>query len=174
MQATCARLVDSGTVLSYDEAMIRFMGRARNLVLASRKPIKEGYEAMVLATSSHAHGYIYSFYLRGIIGSLDGPAGKVSIADTRLRRSCHLSPTNTIMIHLASDVPRQFRGSTIDCRLALYADNRFLNVTTMAFLRTIGVGGCGTFRSNARGQLADAKQVMRQRRQALTQHVWAI
>ena len=56
-QTIYMRIVDPGSVLSYDEAMIRFMGRVSNLVSASHKPIKEGYEYMALATPRHAHAY---------------------------------------------------------------------------------------------------------------------
>lgn len=53
--------IDQGSYLSYDEAMIRFIGRYSSIILASNKPIKEGYECMLIATPGHVHGYVYSF-----------------------------------------------------------------------------------------------------------------
>ena len=156
-QEICMRLVDPGSVLSYDEAMIRFMGRSSNIVMATNKPIKQGYECMVLATPGSHHGYVFAFYLRSAGRNLGGPAGCYSISDQRRRSAFPLSPTNLIMIYLATLVPPKLEDGERDRNLVVLADNRFWNVPTMAYLRTIGIGGCGKFRSNARGQPIDMK-----------------
>lgn len=65
-------LAYTGIVLSYDEAIIRFIGRSSNTRMDSHKPIKVGCESMVLSIPGHSHGYFYALYLRGMGGSLDG------------------------------------------------------------------------------------------------------
>ena len=167
------RIVDPGSLLSYDEAMILFMGRAPSLVSASHKPIKEGYECMVLATPGHAHAYVYSFYILGRRGSLDGPASRYQISNIRLRQTFQLSPTNYTMVHLASMVPTVYAESGESRNLALYADNRFWNVPTMAFLRTMNIGGCGSFRSNAQGQPQSVKSELCHRNRTAKSYKWA-
>ena len=65
VERVCGRLIDPGSILSYDEAMIRFMSTSSHTILASFKPITKGHEAMLLATPGHSHDYVFIFYLRG-------------------------------------------------------------------------------------------------------------
>ena len=165
-------LVDPGTVISYYEAMISFMGRSKYKVLAPNKPISEGYESMMLATLGYAFGYVFGFYLRSASRRLDVPAASFSIPDTRLQRALPLNPTNLVLLHLASLVQNSIHGSRIERGVALYADNRFWNVATLAYLRTQGIGSCGTFRSNARGQSNIVKNELKVRTRDFKKYPW--
>lgn len=94
----CRSLFDPESVLSYDEAMILFMGKSKHTFLASHKPIKEGYEAMVLATPGHSHGYVFTVYLQGTNNSDPGHVVNCSIAHPRKRMAYALNPTNTLIV----------------------------------------------------------------------------
>ena len=74
-------MVDPGSVLSYDEEIIRFMGRAKNTVLAKNKLTKKGYEGMMLDTPGNARGNGFTVYLRNSGSAIDGEAINFSITD---------------------------------------------------------------------------------------------
>lgn len=120
------------------------LSRASNIVSASTK---EGYDAMVLTAPVHAHGHVYSFYLQSkMMRWMDPKGASPSLNLAWVGLVAFVQPIQYFFAWRRK-LLRKFYVGWMDRRLEIYAENRSWNVPTMAFLRTVGIGACGTFHS---------------------------
>lgn len=151
-------LIDPGTNFSYDEAMVRFMGRSKDTIMAPHKPIKEGYEVMCLCTPGRYEGYVVDFFMQGKKKDDEEYTFEIPEQYRNISLFNGLSNTNKIMLNMILRTVNKYRNGDITRTATVYADNLFVNVPVLAYLRLHNIGVCGTFRGNAKGQPVGVKE----------------
>lgn len=152
-------ILDPGSVLSYDEAMIRCFGRSKHTIMAKHKPTKQGYEAMVFAIPGGIlNGYVTAFDFQDKSKKPSNPSNYA------------LNDTNLYMIELLNRITPTVDGN--ERKLVIFADNRFINVNVAAYLREKGTGICGTVRINAQGLTPDVKKMFKDSGQNSDKYSW--
>lgn len=114
--------------VSVDEMMVRFCGRSAHTIRMKNKPIPEGYKILALCDD----GYTYSFLYTSRICPTVGP-----------ERVRGLNETSCSVLHLARKLPYARHSFNI------FMDNYFSNVPLFLELRKLGIGACGTVRTNS-------------------------
>jgi len=127
--------------VSVDEVMVRFGGRSAYTFLMRQKPDPRRYKVFALADSN---GFISSFHLAaaGIKSNLEFP-----------RQDYYDGCTSTAegVIWLINDLLS--KPSLRKRVFRVFMDNFFSSTKLFSYLRSQGIGACGTFRSNYYGRL---------------------
>ena len=131
--------------LSIDEQMIPYRGRHSAKMFIQGKPIRFGYKAWTLASST---GYIYTF---------DIYAGK-SNSDQASESTGTLGLGGKVVVDLLHNVDSDYH--------AVYFDNFFTSFDLLTHLKKNGYFACGTMRENRTGNcpLQDKKAVEKKAR----------
>jgi hypothetical protein len=125
------RLWTPTTHLAIDEAIQRFLGRAKETVNIPSKPTPEGFKIWVLANCGYILAWL--FHARGT-----GPV----LLDDYWTRSRGFPPTQAVVFELLLQ-----EGIQQDCRHIVWLDNLFTSVRLFALLRDSGFGAAGTVRT---------------------------
>ena len=121
----------TGTHLTVDETMSRFMGRTAEIVNIPSKPIPEGYKIWVLANGGYVLDWLY--HTRG-----DGPVD----LDEYWTWWCNLPKTQALVCELVKQ-----QGIHDDCRHMVWMDNLFTSAELLRRLKKEGFGAAGTART---------------------------
>lgn len=70
----------------------------------------------------------------------------------RFAKALPLNATNKRMAYIASKVQKTMNGSYILRELSVVADKIFCNISMLEYLRSVSIGGYGTFRASAKSQ----------------------
>jgi hypothetical protein len=127
------KYVIPGSMVSFDEMMVRFTGRSAATVKLPGKPIPEGFKIM----SFCQYGYCYSFMFTS-------PGYFFSLPSRTDHRDISLSKTSECVLYLTRQLPLQTR------RFCLFLDNYFTNIPLLQVLRRLGIAAAGTARSNSK------------------------
>ena len=114
--------------MSIDEMMVRFTGRSLHTYRQKAKPIKEGYKIYAL----YDYGYIWTFI----------PSSRGVDNNKEIKKVTGLNDTANLVLHLANQLPSKIQAFHV------YMDNYFSGIPLFKHLRSIGIGACGTVRTN--------------------------
>jgi hypothetical protein len=115
------------TNVSVDEMMIRFSGRSAHTHRMNLKPTPEEYKVIALA----AQGYCYTFEF---VSRIEG---------AHVPRIDGLSATGSLVAALCEQLPANARQFNV------FMDDVFSSIPLFSYLRSKGIGACGTVRSNS-------------------------
>lgn len=120
--------------LAVDEQIIRFTGRASEIVHIPGKPTPVGFKIWAIADG----GYVMDFmwHAKGDEKKGNGPQGI-----TPMWREQISSVTQQLVLELVQRIPNHGQGHVI------WLDNLFTSELLLSILRDIGVGGAGTVRT---------------------------
>jgi len=120
--------------VAVDEMMVRFTGRSAHTQRISSKPIPHGFKILALCE----HGYTWDYILTSRLDSF------AELNQALYTGDLTLSQTSKAVYQLAHTLPYCSHSFT------LYMDNYFTNIYLLSALRTLGIGGCGTARTNSK------------------------
>lgn len=130
-----------GKHLCVDEAIARFTGRAREIVIIKSKPTPEGYKIWCLANDGVILNWL--FHAKGIgRGPVNLNAHLPYMAST-----AHLTPTEQVPVNLVLGVNARGERLFEPGAHIVWDDNLFNTIPMLEYLRDYGVGGAGTVRT---------------------------
>lgn len=121
--------------VSIDEAMVKYKGRSSMKQYMPQKPIKRGFKVWVRADARN-----------GYVSQVDVYAGKVNDKGEK---------------GLGRHVVEKLTQALIGKHHHIYFDNYFTSIQLLLSLRSNGLYGCGTFRSNRLGFPTEFKSKMK-------------
>ncbi|RKL08272.1 hypothetical protein BFJ70_g16825 [Fusarium oxysporum] len=127
-----------GSVLTADEAMVRFTGRSLETTTIPQKPTPTGYKVWVLGQSGYFVRWLWHIHGRGPCGLVPQQCSRQG--DEELAEE-YLTPTQRVVTTLLTLLP-----------LAVYhvfLDNLFASIKLFKALRSSQVGATGTCRKDS-------------------------
>jgi hypothetical protein len=121
-----------GKNMTFDEAMVRFTGRSSDITKMPNKPIEQGYKIFCLAFL----GYVYDFHMSSNALGLDPVDKEVFLVPG-------LSNTGRMVLHMVRRLHKKHRTKAWNIAM----DNYFTTELLLSELRSMGVGACGTAKS---------------------------
>ena len=131
VRATSQEIYLPSSNLSVDEMMIRFSGRHAHTFRLKNKPIPEGFKILALCD----YGYTWSFI------PLSRIAANKEIVNEHSKTG--LNETGCSVVSLIEQLPWKTQAFNI------YMDNFFSSIPLFKYLRSNGIGACGTVRTNS-------------------------
>jgi len=114
--------------MSVDEMIIRFLGRSPHTFRMKGKPTPEGFKILALCD----YGYTWTFLPVSRIAK----SKEIEVSENKLGDAAHS------VIHLIKQLPFKTQAFNI------YMDRFFSSVPLFEYLRSEGIGACGTVRPN--------------------------
>jgi hypothetical protein len=138
LQKASSSLYDPGSDVAVDEAIVPFLGRAKETVRIPNKPNPVGYKIWCLSQ----RGYTIR-WLPHVPDAAFGPTTGGPVRNRKRKRqgSHTLNPTQSVVPYLVERLPHQ--------TYHVFYDNLFSTASLAITLRDQGVGATGTCRTNS-------------------------
>ena len=118
--------------MAVDEAMIGFMGRAKEIIHVPTKPTPVGYKVWACADRGYTLNWLW--HAPGE-RPINGPQG---VPNSYLQY--RINKTQTAVLHLLTTLPNQGKGHVT------WLDNLFSSGRLFQLLANLGIGAAGTVR----------------------------
>jgi len=128
-----------GTHLAVDESIVRFTGRASEIVNIPTKPTPEGFKIWILANQGYVVDWMYHSKGEGI------DKGPHNLDVERWVKGLGFSKTQAVVLDLVSRLLHTTPSSS--SRFIVWLDNLFTSVKLLSQLKKLGVGAAGTVRT---------------------------
>jgi hypothetical protein len=131
LQEVSLALWTPATNVAIDEAMVAFLGRAKETLQILNKPISEGFKLWVVAQRGYFLQWV--FHMPGVNG---GPVGVPKMEP--------LNPTQSVVPFLMKKLPNWEEG-----RYHVFMDNLFTSTPLLEYLHRCRIGASGTAKEGA-------------------------
>ena len=147
-----------GTHLTVDEAIQRFMGRAKEIVNIPSKPVPEGFKIWVLANA----GYILDWMWHAK-GDENGPVD----LDDFWTKDLGFSKTQAVVLDLIKQT-----GISDKKKHVIWLDNLFTSARLLTQMKEEGFGGAGTVRlSQTRREILEISHGTKAQKQRISKEI---
>ena len=130
-----------GTHITVDESIVRFLGRASEIVNIPTKPTPEGFKIWILANQGYVVNWMYHAKGEGI----DKGPFELDIEYWCIKLG--FSKTQAVVLELVSELLEATPSTSSTSEYIVWMDNLFTSVKLLTQLKKLGVGAAGTVRT---------------------------